>query len=1406
MEGLYFEVKPRRDEPRRPRSSDKPRPNITSNHCSFPSVLHPNSPTLCPEKLTSARKRAATWEERLEEEGEEEEVQYKLTLIGSLPVHHLTTMAMLPWVVAEISKAQPAERELGTGLCSGSPSAGQLDPSTHNQTVFLCVSASWVRCVSVLEEGAVWDPLTHTVLFECRPHQVTKLIHNSQEPNSFGCLVRDAPNCACYVFQCQDSTKVPEIISTLRQVGKSSARNDDITIHASKTSSAGSDPSETCFSSLSTTTTTIAPSIAVSPTAFAKKFEVLFCGRVSVAHKKAPPALIDECIEKFSQLHGSGKSDKGGNSGGLVGGLRRALTSSSNGLVGGGAVGNGAAGSPTTGKRPVLFKRDPSFPCLQALDENGLSPEISHTNTTDAQANSAGVQPTSLQENRTMLFTVGRSQIFLVSPDTKKVAIEKSFREISFCSQGIRHVDHFGFICRETVEGGSCHFVCYVFQCTDESLVDEIMLTLKQAFSVAALQQNAKTQSQQCDSCPMQQLHRLCERIEGLHPSKTKLELQKYLATLDNQEQASVFENAMRARPKSDQEENELVMASLRSLYEERQRSHQHTLCGDSKQVCEDAAPAPVEAQQQSSSRQRLEQFKSRAKRSLTESLEGIWKASSKTRAQRDNSVGSDSGSSTCTVKSSQDHPCLDDPLPPSTQLRPTSPLRCHNSTGDLKRLDSSLPLSPSSSSLPGDAQPQGFRRRASTFSHPPTPSSAEYSPMHILTHTPQDPTAASKPKLVRHYSVSTDTPHQSKHVPTDSTLPPIPPCPSSHSPLLAHHPSSPSAGARLNRRSTLGDLRARLHSSSSVPNFLKFQFLAPVHENDSPELRSSDVAALSTPSAACGVGESPLRSHRHSWRQQIFLRVATPQKNTESNERGDPCLEGGRVCVGQVGVGGSGDSSVRVVPEERKKRSKEELRELWRKAILQQILLQRMERENQKLQASESDLQNKRLKLDYEEITPCLKDVTLVWEKMLGTPGRAKVKFDRETIHAAVAQGVPRQHRGEIWKFLSEQYLLRQTVPSRPPTNHTPYKELLKQLTSQQHAILIDLGRTFPTHPYFQAQLGAGQLSLYNLLKAYSLLDPEVGYCQGLSFIAGVLLLHMGEEDAFNMLKFLMYDVGLRKQYRPDMIILQIQMYQLSRLLHDYHRDLYSHLEQQEIGPSLYATPWFLTAFASHFPLGFVARVFDMLFLQGSEVIFKVALSLLGSHKPLILQHESLESIVDFIKTTLPNLGLVQMEKTINQVCEMDMSKQLQAYEVEYHVLQDELLDTPPTLNQHQRAAQLERTNQSLRQQNLDLLEELQVSHARVCSLESRVEALTQSEGRLKEQVSVLEEEKKQLASTVTHLQALLVSLGIHTNPDGHTLPPPSERQVTATAKVEGLANRTVDSLLHPLALPEGS
>lgn len=94
-----------------------------------------------------------------------------------------------------------------------------------------------------------------------------------------------------------------------------------------------------------------------------------------------------------------------------------------------------------------------------------------------------------------------------------------------------------------------------------------------------------------------------------------------------------------------------------------------------------------------------------------------------------------------------------------------------------------------------------------------------------------------------------------------------------------------------------------------------------------------------------------------------------------------------------------------------------------------------------------------------------------------------------------------------------------------------------------------------------------------------------------------------------------------------------------------------------------------------------------------------------------MILQRANPETVVDFTKSTLPNLGLVQMEKTISQVFEMDIAKQLQAYEVEYHVLQEELTDSFP-LSDNQRMDKLEKTNSSLRKQNLDLLEQLQVEH----------------------------------------------------------------------------------------------
>uniref|UniRef100_A0A8C0FE02 TBC1 domain family member 4 n=1 Tax=Bubo bubo TaxID=30461 RepID=A0A8C0FE02_BUBBB len=979
-----------------------------------------------------------------------------------------------------------------------------------------------------------------------------------------------------------------------------------------------------------------------------QKFEVLYCGKVTVAHKKAPSTLIDDCIEKFS-LHERQRlkllNEQRNNESSLDLPLCEGNVPASpldspfeeldspNNTAGHAAMftigsqTNLTNLTSTRGSFPERILEDSSFDEQQEFRSrcssvtavmqrrvHDTNPKI-QPRRRHASAPSH-VQPSDSEKNRTMLFQVGRFEVNLISPDTKSVVLEKNFKDISSCSQ-----------------------------------VDEVMLTLKQAFSTAAALQNAKTQIKLCEACPMHSLHKLCERIEGLYPPRAKLVIQRHLSSLTDNEQADIFERVQKMKPDNDQEENELVILHLRQLCETKQKAHIHI--GEAPlTVSNNAIPESTA----SGGRFKLDVLKNKAKKSLTSSLENIFSRGANRMRGR---LGSMDSFERCNSLAS-DKDASPGNSPPATP--PASPVS--SAWQPFPEEDSDSPQ---------------FRRRAHTFSHPP--SSAR-------------------------------------------------------------------------RRITFQNGR-----SQSVRSPLLRQSCVETASDGEGKKRTSNICSSESLNA---VGAT-LTPRRISWRRRIFLQVASPMNKSPSKMQHPDGHDGGELLpLSPLAPPVEEDPLVLVLQNEdgpdktEERKNSEELQSLWRKAIHQQILLLRMEKENQKLEASRDELQSRKVKLDYDEVGTCQKDVVNVWDKKL-LNCRAKIRCDMEDIHSTLKEGVPKSRRGEIWQFLAVQHRVRHRLPNKQQPPDVSYKELLKQLTAQQHAILVDLGRTFPTHPYFSTHLGAGQLSLFNLLKAYSLLDKEVGYCQGISFVAGVLLLHMSEEQAFEMLKFLMYDLGFRKQYRPDMMSLQIQMYQLSRLLHDYHRDLYNHLEENEISPSLYAAPWFLTLFASQFPLGFVARVFDIIFLQGTEVIFKVALSLLSSQETSVMGCESFENIVDFLKTTIPDMTQPQMEKIITQVFEMDISKQLHAYEVEYHVLQDELQENVNPCDEGEPLEKLERANSHLKRQNMDLLEKLQVAHAKIQSLESSLETILTRENKMKTVIQSLEQEKITYQKTLEQIMKYL-------------------------------------------------
>ncbi|KNC72066.1 hypothetical protein SARC_15384, partial [Sphaeroforma arctica JP610] len=62
---------------------------------------------------------------------------------------------------------------------------------------------------------------------------------------------------------------------------------------------------------------------------------------------------------------------------------------------------------------------------------------------------------------------------------------------------------------------------------------------------------------------------------------------------------------------------------------------------------------------------------------------------------------------------------------------------------------------------------------------------------------------------------------------------------------------------------------------------------------------------------------------------------------------------------------------------------------------------------------------------------------------------------------------------------------------------------------------IELDLGRTFPALDFFRVG-GPFHETLRIILETYVSYRPDIGYVQGMSFIASVLLLYVGELDAF--------------------------------------------------------------------------------------------------------------------------------------------------------------------------------------------------------------------------------------------------------------------------------------------------
>ena len=204
---------------------------------------------------------------------------------------------------------------------------------------------------------------------------------------------------------------------------------------------------------------------------------------------------------------------------------------------------------------------------------------------------------------------------------------------------------------------------------------------------------------------------------------------------------------------------------------------------------------------------------------------------------------------------------------------------------------------------------------------------------------------------------------------------------------------------------------------------------------------------------------------------------------------------------------------------------------------------------------------------------------------------------------------------------------------------NKIKYKEILEKVKSDnidnkikllKDVIVLDVNRTF-----FSVNQKEKRETLKNILYCLAYLYPKVGYCQGMNFICQFLLeVTNDEEKAFDIFSAILNKTKYSNLIEDEFILMKKYFYVFERLIILDLPELATLLKKNNVYPSYYISPWFITLFTHSFvenQTKILLRIFDLFILDGWISIIKIGIMLL-KHYEKVLMEMNFEELLNFL------------------------------------------------------------------------------------------------------------------------------------------------------------------------------